>query len=143
LTLKEGTKPIYLKHRQGSFAIEEVVTACICKLEAEGTIERADVTEWGTPIVPSCQKGKKMRICADYKSTINRHLEEDRYPISHIDTILAKLNSGRYFCKLDISQAYLHMPVDDEMAKLQTITTHLRNFRIWRLFFGIRNAPSI
>lgn len=90
-----------------------------------------------------CQKGKKLRICADYKSTLNKYLNEDKYPIPHIDVILAKLNGGRYFCKLDISRAYLHIIVDEETAKLQTITTHLGNFKVKRLFFGIKNAPSI
>lgn len=63
------------------------------------------------------------------------------YP--HIDKICAKLNGGRYFCKLDISRAYLHVQVDNESAKIQTIFTHLGNFHVKRLFFGIKTAPSV
>jgi len=125
------------------YSITEAVADHLQTLESLGVLERADITEWGTPIVPVCQKGKSIRICADYKSTINKYLELDRYPIPHIDDILAKLHGGRYFCKLDISQAYLHIPVDDDTATLQTITMHLGNYKVRHMFFGMKNAPSI
>ena len=70
-------------------------------------------------------------------------IRDSRYPIPHVEEILTKLNGGRYFCKLDVSSAYLHIQVDDESDKLQTVSIHLGNFKITRLFFGIKNAPSI
>ena len=74
------------------------------------------------------QKGKKVRICGDYKSTVNKKHMDDKYPIPHIDEICAKLNGGKYFCKLDISRAYLHIQVDDESAQIQTFPRILETF---------------
>ncbi|GJQ75454.1 hypothetical protein Trydic_g17544 [Trypoxylus dichotomus] len=35
------------------------------------------------------------------------------------------MNREKYFCTLDVSQAYLHMEVDEDTAMLQAISTHL------------------
>ncbi|KAK9739449.1 Integrase zinc binding domain [Popillia japonica] len=61
---------------------------------------------------------------ADYKATLNKFLKDDKYPIPRVEDLFAKMSGGKYFCTLDISQAYLHMPVDDESAMLQAISTH-------------------
>ncbi|KAK9667565.1 Reverse transcriptase (RNA-dependent DNA polymerase) [Popillia japonica] len=53
------------------------------------------------------------------------------------------MSGGKYFCTLDISQAYLHMPVDDESAMLQAISTHKGTYKVKRLMFGIKIAPNV
>lgn len=143
LQLKENEKPIYLKARTVPLNIKNELTATLLELEKDGIIERTTLSDWGTPIVPVIQKGKQIRICGDYKCTLNKKLKDDKYPIPRIEEITAKLNGGGYFCKLDIQRAYLHLKVDEESSRLQTITTHLGNFLVKRLFFGIKNAPSI
>ena len=37
---------------------------------------------------------------------------------------------------------YLHVPVDDESARIQTISTHRGTYLAKRLFFGIKTAPN-
>ena len=143
LQIRKNEKPIYLKARPVPLAIKPLVTETLLDLEKKGILERTMVSEWGTPIVPSFQKGKLLRICGDFKSTVNKKLCEDKYPIPHKEEICAKLNGGKYFCKLDIHRVYLHISVDDKSAELQTISTHLGNFKVKRLFFGIKTAPSI
>lgn len=140
--LPSDTRPVYLKARQLPFAINDMVTEEIRSLEKEGIFTQIQHPTWGTPIVPII-KGNRVRICGDYKSTLNHFLPDDVYPIPTVEEILAKLNGGKFFCKLDIFRAYLHLPVDEETAKLQTITTHLGTFRVNRLMFGTKNAPSI
>lgn len=61
-----------------------------------------------------------MHICSDCKSTLNKQLLDDKYPISTNEDIFAKLKDGKYFCKLDIKRAYLHLDVTEETAELQT-----------------------
>ena len=74
---------------------------------------------------------------------MNKKLMDDKYPIPRIEEICAKLNGGQFSCKLDVSRMYLHLRVDDESAKIQTISTHLGNFLVKHLFFGVKTAPSI
>ncbi|KAK7579781.1 hypothetical protein V9T40_008715 [Parthenolecanium corni] len=140
--LLKDARPVYMKPRPLPFAIKEAVTAEILDMERAGIIERITHTSWGTPIVPII-KGSRVRICGDYKCTLNRLINDDKYPIPHIEEILSKLNGGKYFCKLDLSRAYLTLPVDDETAVMQAISTHLGTFKVNRLMFGAKTSPSI
>ena len=54
-----------------------------------------------------------------------------------------KLTGGRTFTKIDLSQAYLQVPLDEESKKYVVINTHKGLFRYTRLPFGISAAPGI
>jgi hypothetical protein len=101
------------------------------KLERDGIISKIDMSDWASSIVPVLKKDGSVRICGDFKVTVNQVLQVDQYPLPCIDDIFATLAGGRKFTKLDIRQAYLHMPLDDDSKKLLTLT------------FGIASAPSI
>ena len=47
------------------------------KLEEEGIIEPVDFSEWAAPIVPVVKRDGSIRICGDYKLTINQAAEVD------------------------------------------------------------------
>jgi len=36
--------------------------------------------QWGTPLVPIIKPNGTVRLCADYKTTINKCLDDDNYP---------------------------------------------------------------
>ncbi|KMQ89942.1 hypothetical protein RF55_10358 [Lasius niger] len=50
---------------------------------------------------------------------------------------------GTVFSKLDWSQAYQQLRVDDDTAKVLTVNTHKGLFRVKRLPFGINAAPGL
>jgi hypothetical protein len=113
------------------------------KLERDGIISKIDMSDWASSIVPVLKKDGSVRICGDFKVTVNQVLQVDQYPLPCIDDIFATLAGGRKFTKLDIRQAYLHMPLDDDSKKLLTINTHKGLSEYNRLTFGIASAPSI
>ena len=143
LLVKPGAKPIYQKPATVPFALKSGIGDKIEEFEKLGVYEKTKNSSWGTPIVPVFNKNNKLRLCGNYKITINKHLVDDKYPIPTIDDIFSKLNGGKYFCKLDIQNAYMHIPMDEESAKLQTIVTHLGCYKVNHLMFGVKNAPSI
>ena len=84
-----------------------------------------------------------MRICGDFKMTVNPVSKLDKYPIPRVEDIFATLEKGKFFTKLDLSQAYLQLPLDSESRKYMVINTHKGLFRYTRLPYGVASAPGI
>ena len=75
-----------------------------------------------------------MRLCGDYKVTVNRVADTESYPLlPRIDGLLASLTGGKVFSKLDMSHAYLQSPLDEKSKTYVTITTHKGLFRYNRM----------
>ena len=56
---------------------------------------------------------------------------------------MTDLFGGKYFSKLDLSQACLQLPLDHESSELLTMNTHKGLFKYDRLPFGVPCAPVI
>lgn len=48
-----------------------------------------------------------------------------------------------YFAKVELSDAFHQLEVDEQSKKLFTINTHKELFRFNHLSFGVRQAPAI
>ena len=143
LTLKPGQQPKFCKARVVPYALKPKVEAEIDRLLQQGVISPVQFSEWATPIVPVIKKNGGVRICGDFKVTVNPALCVEHYPIPRIEDLFASLSGGHRFSKLDLSQAYLQVPVCEDLRKYLTITTHKGMFCYNRLPFGITSAPSI
>ena len=53
------------------------------------------------------------------------------------------MSGARYFSKLDTSQEYWHIKVDEGSSKLLTFATPFGGYRFKRLPFGIHSASEI
>ncbi|KAL0881999.1 hypothetical protein ABMA27_001748 [Loxostege sticticalis] len=143
LNLHPNTQPIFIKPRRVPYALKSKVDEEIERLCTQGVITKIDHSEWGTPIVPVVKPNGSIRLCADYKVTLNKVIEDEQYPIPIIEDIFSEMNGGELFCTLDISQAYLHMVMDEESALLQTLSTHKGTFKVNRFMFGVKVAPNL
>ena len=65
-----------------------------------------DHNEWATPIVPVPKRDGTIRICGDYKVSVNPALIVDQHPLPSAEEIFASLSGGQKFTKLDLLQAY-------------------------------------
>ena len=93
--------------------------------------------------MPVVKPNGTVRICGDYKVTVNPHLQTEGYPLPHIDDIFAKLAGRQKFTKIDLKQAYHQMEVEEESQEYLTVNTHQGSYRYNRLVFGITSAPAI
>ena len=84
-----------------------------------------------------------IQICGNFNVTINQESQLDTYPLPKIEDLFTKLSGGKYFSKLDLSQAYLQLPLEDSSKEFVTINTHKGLFRYNRLPFGVASAPAI
>ena len=66
---------------------------------------------------------KSIRICGDYKVTVNPHID-DQYPLPTAEDIFSTLAGGLKFTKLDLAHAYNQLELNDAPKRLLTINTH-------------------
>ena len=142
LEVKEGAKPKFFKPRPMAFAIKEKVEVELKRLEDLGVIEKVKYCDWAAPIVPVSKPSGSIRICGDFKVTINPWLKVPDYPFPTVDELFATLNGGEKFTKLDLSQAYQQMELDESSRNLVCINTHVGLYRYTRMPYGISSAPA-
>ena len=65
-----------------------------------------------------------VRICADYKSTINQSVEDEQYVLGTTQDLYAALVGSKVFSELDLSHAYAQLNADKESQEYLKITTH-------------------
>uniref|UniRef100_UPI00109F9090 uncharacterized protein K02A2.6-like n=1 Tax=Podarcis muralis TaxID=64176 RepID=UPI00109F9090 len=118
-SLDPQVAPIKLKPRRVPFALKAKVDEQLDKLIAQGVLEPVDHAKWETPIVTPVKPDGSVRICADYKCTINKALQQHAYPVPVVQHLLHSLGEA------------------------QTIVTHRGAFRCRRLQFGVSVAPGI
>ena len=94
-------------------------------------------------MVPVLKSVGKVRICGDYKVTVNKATKLDKYPIPRIDELFASLSGEKSFSKLDLSHVYQQIQLKEESRKYVAINTHKGLFLYNRLPFGVASAPSI
>lgn len=95
-------------------------------------LQPVEVSEWATPIVPVFKSNDAIRICGDFKLTVNPQIVLDGYPLHTIDDIFFALRGGISFSELDLFHAYMQFPVDESCRDILTIVTHKGLFRYTR-----------
>ena len=140
--VKPNAKPVALAARHMPYALRPKVEQEIKRLVDLGNLEKVESSEWATPIVPVQKPNGKIRICGDFKVTLNPHLQVTKRSSSKIDDIFAKMQNGQTFSQLDLPHAYMQCSVEEESRKFLTITTHIGLFQYTRMVEGISIAPG-
>ena len=106
----------------------------LTRIQEEGCLEPVEMAEWAAPIVPVLKADKtKVRICGDFRVTVNPVSKLDSYPI---------LEKGKAYMKLDLTSAYQQLPLDNESKNYVAINTHKGLFRYTRLPYMALPRPQ-
>ena len=143
LQLKPTATPKFCKARSVPFALQAAVERELDRLEGEGILERVPYSQWAAPIVSVPKPEGTIRICGDYKVTIDPQLEVDQYPLPKPDTIFSTLSEGKWFSKIDLTHAYQQLKLSPTSRELVTINTHRGLYQYTRLPFGVAYVPVI
>jgi len=143
LNVAKDATPKFFKPRSVPFALREWVENELDRLENEGVLEKTTYSEWAAPIVAVPKRDGRLRLCGDYKVTVNPVLDVDQYPLPKPDDIFATLSGGQKYTTLDLSHAYNQLLLDEDSRKYVTINTPKGLYRYTRLPFGIASAPAI
>ena len=97
-------------------------------------------------LVPVIDKPKEeeieIRLCGNYKSTLNDHIEDEPYNFPTCNEQLDKLK-GDMYSVLDMSGAFNQIALHPETATLLTVVTPEGYAEPTRLPFGVKTAPKI
>lgn len=143
LRVREGAAPVFHRARPVPYALRERVDAEIDAMLRDGIIEPVDCSDWATPLVLVNKSDGGLRLCADFKVTLNPALLVDRYPLPKVDDLLANLAGGEEFTKIDLSQAYNQICLSDDSKKYCVINTHRGLFKYNRLVYGLSSSSGI
>ena len=72
---------------------------------------------------------------------IRQHIET--YPLPQVEELFSNLAGGKYFSKLDMSSAYLQLPLAELSKEYLIINTHRGFYQFNRLLFSVASAPAI
>ena len=134
---------MFVKARPVPYSLKDKVAKELDRLEREGIITPVASSEWATPIVIVPKKDGSIRICGDFRTTVNKAIKVEKYPLPKVEDIFAAIGGSTIFSKIDLLQAYLQMELDEGARELCTINTHKGLYRYNRLPFGVSSAPAI
>ena len=141
--LKKNQVPKFSKARSVPFALQDAVNSELERLENEGILKSVPFSDWASPIVIVPKPDGAVRICGDFKRTVNPIIENEVYPTPSNDEIFAKVQGGKKFSKIDLRQAYLQLELDDDAKKLLVINTNKGLKEFQRMANGIKPASAI
>lgn len=143
LHVRPGAVPRFLRARPVPFPMKQQVEDELRRMIDEGVLTPIKYSKWATPLRIVKKEDGSLRICGDYRSTVNASIDVDTYPLPTSTEAFVKLSGGRVFSKLDLKQAYTQLKVDEDTAMLLTLNTPLGLMKMNRLAFGVSAAPGI
>ena len=132
----------FCRARTVPYAMREKIEE-LDRLEGEGVLEKISHSEWATPIVAVPKPDRRVRLCGDFKVTVNPALLVNQYPLPRAEDLFATLARGKRFTKLDLSQAYLQMELHPDSQKYCAIKTYKGLYQFTRLPYWIASAPAL
>jgi hypothetical protein len=74
--------------------------------------------------------------------TLNKAIITDQYTMPKAEDIFARLADGKIFSKLDMSEAYAQLVLDEESAMLAAVNTSKGLMAVTRRPYGVSSAPA-
>ena len=71
------------------------------RMQTEGIIVPVEFSNWATPLVCVPKPDGTVRLCGDYRTTVNQATYTEQFPIPTAEEIRSKLAGGEKFSKID------------------------------------------
>ena len=85
--MKENAQPKFHKARPVPYAMQENLELELTRLQEENNITKVEHSDWSAPIVVVPKTNKTVRICGDFKVTINPNVEREHYPLPKVEDL--------------------------------------------------------
>ncbi len=116
---------MFLKARHIAHGLRAAVHSSLQSLVREGILTPVQSSSWAwaTPIVTPLKANGLPRICGDYRVTVNPHLKQTANTTLEVDDMFAGLAGSQFFSKVDLTSAFLQIPLHESCKELTTIHT--------------------
>jgi transposase InsO family protein len=127
--------PYRMNPEKTSYLKNEIAKLLDQKLIAESQ------SSFASPIVLIPKANKSWRICTDLRK-LNAQSLADPFPIPRVDDLIDRVGKAKYLSKIDMTQGFLQVPLDEESQSLTSFVTPFGQFEWKVMCFGLRNATA-
>ena len=143
IQIEENATPVVHPPRRVPYALMNKLKTELDRMKRLDIIEEIDEpTEWVSSLVIIEKADGRLRVCLD-PSDLNRVIKKEHYPMPTAETVMSEMSEAKYFSKLDASNGYWQIKVDEQSSKLLTFNTPFGRHRFKRLPFGILSASKV
>lgn len=143
ISTKLDVQPVITPVRKVPFALLEPLKKALNELEQSKIIEKVNgPSDWVNPLVLVKKSDNSLRICLD-PFHLNKAIKREHSKLDTFDEITSRMSNAKIFSKLDASQAFHQIPLDESSSNLCTFGTPYGRFKFKRLPYGITCAPEI
>ena len=135
--------PIFRKARPVPYGLRPSIEQNLKDLAAEGILRKVETSSWATPIVTPQKADGRIRICGDFRVSINPYLKQAANTTREVEDMFQGLKGSNHFSKVDLTNAFLQVPLDEASKELATIHTSWGLYQYQFLPFGLTTSPGI
>ena len=129
--------------RKVPFALKDRLKKELDRMENMGIIEKVEKsTDWVNALVLVEKPNGKLRVCLDPRP-LNQAIKRHHYRLPTTEEIISQMSGARFFSKLDASNGYWQIAVDDFTSDLLTFGTVFGRYKFKRMPYGIHSASEI
>ena len=144
MELLDGAKDVFCRARPVPLALEEMVSTELDRLERRGIISKLHSgSSNASPVVWVRKRNGGLRMCVDFKAHVNAKIKTFSFPTPPIETIFSKLKNAKKFAKVDLTEAYSQIMLDDDARSQSVINTTKGLYLVNRLQMGMKNSQAI
>ena len=136
-------EPVFHKARSIPYGLRNAVQETLHKYVQDGILQPVNSSTWATPIVTPLKSNGQPRICGDFRLTVNQHLRQTATTTPQVEDMFEGLQGNQIFSRIDLSNAFLQIPLHDSAKEVTTINTPWGLYQYQYLPFGLSVSPGI
>ena len=82
-------------------------------------------------------------LCADFSATLNKYIKPVTCVLPTIDQVISSTCQATVFSEVDLSQAFLQLPIHEESQQYLVINAPEGLFKFHFLPFGLSSSPGV
>lgn len=134
-------EPIKQRFYRASPARQQIINEELDKLIKLGVLEESS-SPWASPVILVQKASGGFRLCIDSRK-LNAVTKKNSYPLPRVDDILDNMKNAKFISSIDLSQAFLQLPLSECSKEKTAIITQGRGLLQYTVVpFGLSNAPQ-